>query len=655
LLRKAVCGILLILLFMVMFLSAINIKPAKAEWTGTVYIRVDGSIDPPDAPIITYDNVTYTLTDNITSSGDGIIVERDNIIIDGAGYTLKGVGDFEFKGVKLSDITNVTIKNMKIKSFENGIFINCSWKCKIIWNYIKNNKNAIWLQNSYNNTIAKNIVTENNGYSLILDNSSKNKIQENNITRNNGIRLSNSSNNLISGNYIAYNWFGIYLRDSSSDNIIEYNNIKANENWGIVVYSSSNVIIKNNVSDHQGYFPIYSLGLSGSNNTVSGNTIMNNSVGLTIGGNNNTITENKIKLNAGSGITVGGNFNTIFQNIIEDNSGEGISLISSSHNNTISQNIVRSNRLHGIHLGPGYDNSLLLNFVENNRIGIGLYYSSSNNNISRNTVVNSWCGICLSDSSNNNNISMNRIAYNDYGIYLRSSLDNKIYHNNFINNTQQVYDSSRDDPNISPSINIWDDGYPSGGNYWDDHSGVDYYSGPYQNETGSDGIGDTPYVIDEYNVDRYPLMGPFNSFNTSVGCSVDVISNSTIEDFKYFKSNSTIVTHISNMTANQTAGFCRLTIPHELVLPPYIVKVNGTEVEYETIYENYTEGISIIYFAYEHPRLEIMVMPEFPSATTLTLLMLTTLTATILLKNKRKTKAQQIPKFPRTAQHADKS
>ena len=223
--RKAVCGILLILLFMVMFLLAINIKPAKAEWTGTVYIRADGSIDPPDAPIITYDNVTYTLTDNITSSGDGIIVERDNIIIDGAGYTLKGVGDFEFKGVKLSDITNVTIKNMKIKSFENGIFINCSWKCKIIWNYIKNNKNAIWLQNSYNNTIAKNIVTENNGYSLILDNSSKNKIQENNITRNNGIRLSNSSNNLISGNYIAYNWFGIYLRDSSSDNIIEYNNI----------------------------------------------------------------------------------------------------------------------------------------------------------------------------------------------------------------------------------------------------------------------------------------------------------------------------------------------------------------------------------------------------------------------------------------------
>lgn len=39
-------------------------------------IRADGSIDPSDVLIITYDNVTYTLTDNITSSADGIVVEK---------------------------------------------------------------------------------------------------------------------------------------------------------------------------------------------------------------------------------------------------------------------------------------------------------------------------------------------------------------------------------------------------------------------------------------------------------------------------------------------------------------------------------------------------------------------------------------------------
>ena len=57
--------------------------------------------------------------------------------------------------------------------------------------------------------------------------------------------------------------------------------------------------------------------------------------------------------------------------------------------------------------------------------------------------------------------------------------------------------------------NVWDNCYPSGGNFWGDYDGIDLFSGPYQNETGSDGIGDTSYVIDENNVDHYPLMKPY--------------------------------------------------------------------------------------------------------------------------------------------------
>lgn len=48
---------------------------------------------------------------------------------------------------------------------------------------------------------------------------------------------------------------------------------------------------------------------------------------------------------------------------------------------------------------------------------------------------------------------------------------------------------------MPPSINVWDNDYPSGGNYWSDYKGFDYFSGPYLNETGSDGIGDMPHVI----------------------------------------------------------------------------------------------------------------------------------------------------------------
>ena len=36
------------------------------------------------------------------------------------------------------------------------------------------------------------------------------------------------------------------------------------------------------------------------------------------------------------------------------------------------------------------------------------------------------------------------------------------------------------------------------------------FSGPYQNETGSDGIGDTPYVINADNIDNYPLVEPWS-------------------------------------------------------------------------------------------------------------------------------------------------
>jgi len=85
-----------------------------------------------------------------------------------------------------------------------------------------------------------------------------------------------------------------------------------------------------------------------------------------------------------------------------------------------------------------------------------------------------------------------------YGIEVYSSSSNSIFHNNFINNAQQAFSS--DD-----SVDVWDDGYPSGGNYWSDYTGTDVFSGSYQNETGSDGIGDTPYIINGQNLDHYPL------------------------------------------------------------------------------------------------------------------------------------------------------
>jgi parallel beta-helix repeat protein len=130
--------------------------------------------------------------------------------------------------------------------------------------------------------------------------------------------------------------------------------------------------------------------------------------------------------------------------------------------------------------------------------------SSSNNTISGNNITASkWDGIYLYSSSNNSVSGNNITASNATGIGLYSSSNNTIYRNN-LNNTSQVYSYN--------STNVWDDGYPSGGNYWSNYPDVDLYSGPYQNETGSDGIWDHPYVIDAYNQDNYPLMTTYVPF-----------------------------------------------------------------------------------------------------------------------------------------------
>jgi len=360
--KKTVSGIMLTLLLFGIFSLAINVKPAKSTWTGTVYIRADGSIDPPDAPIMTYDNVTYTLTDNITSDADGIVVERNNIVIDGEEHIVSGsnIG----AGLKLINVNNVTIKNTNIENFGNGIYLNGSSNIYLVRNNVVNNPHGIVPWYSSNISIVGNNITANSGHGIVLTYSSNYDITANDIANNgNGIRLIDSYNGNIVGNNVTNNGDGISLEISSNNRIL------------------SNIVVNNR----------YGIGLTGSNNWIAGNIITNNRYGISI--------------------ATGVRFS----------------------NNTISENIVKAN---------------------------------------------------------------------NEGIYILYSLSNKIYHNNFIDNSVQVRFSSS-------ALNIWDNGYPSGGNYWSDYNGTDLYSGVYQNETGSDGIGDTPYVIDENNIDHYPLMTPY--------------------------------------------------------------------------------------------------------------------------------------------------
>jgi len=193
---------------------------------------------------------------------------------------------------------------------------------------------------------------------------------------------------------------------------------------------------------------------------------------------------------------------SIFDNNITDNFN-GVDVYHFAVKNTISGNNI-TDCYNGIILTwePVNHNTISGNIVTNNSIGIEI--GTSTNNVVGNKVANNWIGIELAKGSNSNIVSGNLITDNKFlGLRLQESSDNRIYHNNLINNTQHAWtDSLR---------NVWDDGYPSGGNYWSNYNGTDSYSGPYQNETGFDWIGDSPYVIDQNNTDRYPLMTHFSS------------------------------------------------------------------------------------------------------------------------------------------------
>ena len=129
-------------------------------------------------------------------------------------------------------------------------------------------------------------------------------------------------------------------------------------------------------------------------------------------------------------------------------------------------------------------------------LGIGISMSECFYvNIVYNVVTDNHLGLGLGECEHN--LIIANMIKGETGMLVVESYNNRIYHNNFINDLQvHSYDSG----------NIWDDGYPSGGNYWYDYNGTDSFRGPHQNETGSDGICDTSYVIDRNETDRYPLV-----------------------------------------------------------------------------------------------------------------------------------------------------
>jgi len=381
---KTVSGIMLSLLLIGISALAFNIQQAKAS--GTIYIRADGSIEGT-TDIMTVNNVTYTLTDNIFNQS--IIVERDNVVVDGAGYTLQGIGDIGSTGIDLTGRSNLTVKKMKIEVFWSGIV----------------------LEGSSNNTISGNRITNNTADGVKLEGSSNNRIYGNNITNNysDGIDLQDSSNNRIYGNNITKNYYGIFLPDSINNTISE--NVITNNGIGISLmglHPSGNMVSKNKIAACGEGIHIGSNG-----DTISENNITENLRGISCRFSNNcTISGNNITANEYLGIWLYQSSNNIVStNNVTNNQGEGIELYK-SFNNTISGNFIANNTEQGVYLLHSSNNVVAGNIIKNNSCAIWIVGESSGNFIYHNEF---WNNAEQVHSSNATNVWDDGVGKGNYG------------------------------------------------------------------------------------------------------------------------------------------------------------------------------------------------------------------------------------------------
>jgi len=494
------------------------------------------------------------LTGDIRSTEDGIIVQRNNTVIDGNGHSLFGRDGMAIYtiGMNLTAVNNVTVKNADIVGFSEEIRLSHSHNITIT-----------------GNTFVGNNVTSGRSAGIDLDSSSNNNITGN-VFINACLGVFDSFENVVMSNVV--NGKPLVYREDSSDQTIG--------NAGQVVLVHCNRIEIENL------------------------TLFYLAVGIELYETNNT---------------------SLFNNTIT-NGDEGIFLYS-SHNNSIDQNNVGANLFYGI-----------------------MILSSDNNSLTNNSLTANRHNAIDLENSSRTLITGNNISDNLCGLYLYCSSNNMIYHNSFLYNYyhQATY---------SFSSNTWDDGYPSGGNYWSDYTGIDQKNGPYQNLTGSDGIGDTSYVvnanqqIEPIDQDNYPLMGMFSEFNVSLPFDktdrVAVISNSTVSNLNFYTRLSSPYNGLqpgqpfiqfTTTGENGSVGFYRLMIPRTVLnSSSYIVliddqPVNATELHFPNSTNVY------LYFTYTHSTHEVIVtIPEYATFLFLPLLIIATLLATMVYKRRYRT------------------
>jgi uncharacterized repeat protein (TIGR01451 family) len=625
-LRSGFVGYVLVtLLVLNLFVALVKIQPVQAQ--SAITILADGSIQPSTAPIQRTGSL-YTLTENITFDTPGFVdvalrIECSNITFDGNGFAL----DAPALGtcIYVTDQTNVTIKNTIVTSpQQSGINFYQCYNCTVTQNVLFNcglndttytgEGGAIMVWNSEYFDISQNIMRVDSTPYFET-----------------GIRLSpygwHSGYHNVSNNQIYNYYYGI--RVGASPYSIIQSNMIANASCGIVVDGNTEkaLLLNNSIFDSD-----CGIGVDGESqsNTISGNNIHNSRYAgiylemcqdTVIAENNVTNTWENATEFGGFGIEVGGvrfgggeTFNVISKNRVVNSTSVGISV--NGDGQSVTDNYAANNGGNGILLkgDASYqytlysDGYVSRNYAANNG-GNGIEVDCNDTVVSANIAVNnSGSGIYLGVMYHSR-IFDNEISNNTRGLGINQFGNNSIYHNHFTNNTKQVYYGSGG----SVGANSWDDGYPSGGNYWSNYIGVDLYKGPNQDILGSDGIGDTPYAIFPINrtdnVDRYPRVSepPLGALDISPnygGNTGNVTVRVTGVGFIQGIVAKLVRSGFSNITGSQpniinstqlTTTFNLVGIESDTIWDLVVIYPNGTELKLEYAFKVMLGGEPVIY------------------------------------------------------------
>jgi len=352
--------LVIFLIFSIFFVSFTQIE-VNAQ-SNTIYIRADGTVEGTDR-LQRVGNL-YSFTSDINES---IIVERENIVIDGAGYLLEG-NNTEY-GIKLES-SGVTIKNMQISRFEYGIYV-----------YLSSNNNVI-----INNRIS--------GTSR-------------------GIYVRGTDNNTITGNKLTNNGEGIYL--SATNSALRNNEMENNSyNFGIIPQPRYNDIDTSNIvngkpicywtNQHDKTVPLDAgcvILINCTNIKVKNLTLTNNKEGITVINTKNSEIKNCVLSNHKSGIrtSICSNVN-ITQNIFKKN-GEGLTIWEST-GILVNENQIINNTETGIELFDSKEHNIVKdNYISGSSIGIEFTASSNNNTLNGNTITNCNQAILFTTSTFN--------------------------------------------------------------------------------------------------------------------------------------------------------------------------------------------------------------------------------------------------------------